>query len=192
MMVYIDVYIHAYMYTDMHILYVYIYMCIYIYLCIFTYIYMHASGGVGKAPKALQPHVMHRRRVRKAIMGTSAAGRVLVVSHHDCLEHATRHGHQVTCVYTCIHVWVYVCKSLYVHRICLPCLWCLTVTVSHTLLAMVIGSLGTYMKRCIWTYNIHTRTYVHMLFISLSRTRYSLRSSGDVFVYMHKYVRIYL
>jgi len=103
-MAYLNICIHVYMYiyVYIHAYFVRINMCVYIFIHI--YINMHTSGGVGKVPKALQPHVMHRRRVRKAIMGTSAAGRVLVVSHHDCLEHATRHGHQVPCVYTYIHV----------------------------------------------------------------------------------------
>ena len=51
------------------------------------------AASAGRAPKA-PVSVMIRKRVRKCIMTYMAAARVLVVSHDDCLLHATRHGHQ--------------------------------------------------------------------------------------------------
>jgi dolichyl-phosphate-mannose--protein O-mannosyl transferase len=38
------------------------------------------------------------------------AARVLVVSHDECLLHATRHGHQVSYMY----VWIYVFVCIYI------------------------------------------------------------------------------
>ena len=53
-----------------------------------------AAASTVKPKIKVEPNVKARRKVRRAIMSACAWSRVLVVSHEECMLHATKLGHQ--------------------------------------------------------------------------------------------------
>ena len=53
-----------------------------------------AAASTAKPKIKVEPNVKARRKVRRAIMSACAWSRVLVVSHQECMLHATKLGHQ--------------------------------------------------------------------------------------------------
>ncbi len=56
-------------------------MCVFVSVCVCVCVYIYI-------------YIYKYIKVRKAILSERAEARVLVVTHQDCLEHATKHGHQ--------------------------------------------------------------------------------------------------